>query len=119
MNFSMSSGGIVSYEASDTDIEAWVRVKPTDEDRLQIVEVYLTSEAGPIRSDHLRKVPLGRIETFINRPDKRAWLLEHFKGPHRTLEDAARRARENGLTVEEVQERMAARQRRKIAKLSV
>jgi hypothetical protein len=119
MSFTMSSGGIVSYEASDSPVEVWVRVRPGDGGRLEISEVYLTTEVGDIRSDDLRRVPLGRIETFINRPDKQPWLLERLDGPHRSLDAAALQAREKRPSVEDTYKRMAARQRRNKAKVPV
>jgi hypothetical protein len=118
VNFQMQTGGIVGYSDDLLPIDIWAKVRAAEDGRLEITEVYIRSRGeGVVQTGQLRKIPLGRIESLANRPDRRQILLDLLEGPARSLEEAAKGQIAKEPPVEESEERSRARKRRRAAKL--
>ena len=59
-------GGWVRYESDDLDVPVFVRFAPGSGGALEPVDLFLPSVGGPLSPTLLRRVPLGRIEAWVN-----------------------------------------------------
>ena len=85
------SGGVVHYTDDSIRRPVIVRVREAADGRLEVAEVYLPPEAGPVTSDHLRQIPVARIEAHVNQPERRAVVIDSLRpdAPRLPLEVAA------------------------------
>lgn len=82
-------GGIIRHFDRDLGRPVLVRVRQAADGRWEVDELYLGPAEKPVLTDDLRRVPLGQIEAFANRPDVSAELLAGIQGPERSLEAAS------------------------------
>ena len=71
-------GGIIWHTDPDLGRSVWVRVQEAEDGRYEVVELLLDPWDGPITTDHLRRIPLGRIEAFANSSDGKRSLQERW-----------------------------------------
>lgn len=85
---SVLPGGVVHYSDSHLPRPVVVRVEQEHDGRLSIVEL-LVPRGGPVTTDQLRQVPLGRIDAWANGPMNRETILASLSLEPVSLEDAA------------------------------
>lgn len=82
MRMSFGYGGWVGLDDIGLPGPLYVRVR-TDGDRLRVTEVYLDASDGDhaIAQQHLRELPLSRIETIVNAEPHRGYVLADLEQP--------------------------------------
>lgn len=82
---------IVWYTDDELGRSIYLRVELAGDDRWVISELYVPPADGPMTTDDLRRIPLGRIEARCNDPDSRRRLtfVATTGTEHVSLEDMA------------------------------
>jgi hypothetical protein len=85
---SVGKRGWVRYQARSIEPTA-VFVRFADEEgRLVVRELYVSAEGGPMDPEQVRRLPLGRIEAWVNEPDTAEVVRRHMPFPGADLRRA-------------------------------
>lgn len=83
--------GSVFYRDPNLGREVWLRVTEGKDGRWSVTDMHWPG-ARPIRTEDLRKVPIGKIEAFCNLPEIVEVLHSKMSANPKTLEQIARKS---------------------------